>query len=180
MAHRNIEFKARCSNPEKIKDILVSRQADFQGVDHQVDSYFNVNSGRFKLREGKIENTLIYYERKDTKKPKQSNINLFPLNSNSSSSLKEILTRSLGVLVVVKKQRAIYFINNIKFHIDIVEELGSFIEVEAIDVDGTIGIVKLQEQCQFFLELFGVSEENLISSSYSDLLLQKLKNKEGN
>lgn len=180
MAHRNIEFKARCSNPEKIKEILVSRQADFQGVDHQVDSYFNVSSGRLKLREGKIENALIYYERKNTKRPKQSNISLFPLNSNSTSSLKEILTKSLDILVVVSKQRAIYYINNIKFHIDIVEELGSFIEVEAIDVDGTIGIVKLQEQCQFFLELFGVSEENLISSSYSDLLLQKQKNKERN
>ena len=180
MAHRNIEFKAQCSNPEKIKEILVSRQADFQGVDHQVDSYFNVNSGRLKLREGKIENALIYYERKNTKKPKQSNVTLYALDPNSTSSLKEILTKSLDILVVVSKQRAIYYINNIKFHIDIVEELGSFIEVEAIDVDGTIGIVKLQEQCQFFLELFGLSEENLISSSYSDLLLQKQKNKEGN
>lgn len=173
MVHRNIEFKAKCANPNKIKDILISRNANYEGTDNQVDTYFKVNSGRLKLREGKIENALIYYERKDMKWPKKSNVSLFPLNSNSSSSLKEILTKSLGVLVVVEKKRAIFFIENVKFHIDFIKYLGSFVEVEAIDNEGMIGIEKLEEQCQFFLELFGVSEEDLISSSYSDLLLQK-------
>ncbi|MFX0016312.1 MAG: class IV adenylate cyclase [Promethearchaeota archaeon] len=172
MTHKNIEFKAKCSDPGKIKEILISRKADFKGIDIQVDTYFKVNSGRLKLREGKIENALIYYERSDTKEPKKSDVTLFKYDPNSSSSLREILTKSLGVLVVVSKQRAIYFIENIKFHIDNVENLGSFVEVEAIDIDGTIGIEKLREQCQFFLELFEISEENLVSKSYSDLLIQ--------
>ncbi len=171
MVHRNIEFKAKCANPNKIKEILISRNANYQGTDNQVDTYFKVNSGRLKLREGNIENALIYYERKATKWPKQSNVSLFPLNSYSS--LKEILTKSLGILVVVEKKRAIFFIENVKFHIDFIKDLGSFVEVEAIDNEGMIGIKKLEEQCRFFLELFGVSEEDLISSSYSDLLLQK-------
>ncbi|MFX1285814.1 MAG: class IV adenylate cyclase [Promethearchaeota archaeon] len=172
MVHRNIEFKAKCSNTGKIKKILISRNADYKGTDYQVDTYFKVNSGRMKIREGTIENALIYYERIDTRKPKQSNVSLFPLNSNSSSSLKEILTKSLGVLVIVEKKRAIYYIENVKFHVDTIENLGSFIEVEAIDHEGIIGIEKLQEQCHFYLELIGVSEEDLISSSYSDLVLQ--------
>ena len=171
MVHRNIEFKAKCANPNKIKEILISRNANYQGTDNQVDTYFKVNSGRLKLREGNIENALIYYERKATKWPKQSNVSLFPLNSYSS--LKEILTKSLGILIVVEKKRAIFFIENVKFHIDFIKDLGSFVEVEAIDNEGMIGIKKLEEQCRFFLELFGVSEEDLISSSYSDLLLQK-------
>ena len=173
MVHINIEFKAQCNNPERIKKILTSRNADYKGVDCQVDTYFKVNTGRLKLREGEIERALIYYSRKDTKEPKQSNVTLLPIDSKSSTILKEILTNSLGILVIVAKQRSIYFIENIKFHIDTVEELGSFIEVEAIDVDGTIGIEKLQEQCQAFLKLFEISKEDLIPTSYSDLLLQK-------
>jgi predicted adenylyl cyclase CyaB len=132
-----------------------------------------VSTGRLKLREGKIERALIFYSRKDAKEPKQSDVTLLPIDTNSSGIMKEILTKSLGVLVTVTKQRRIYFIDNIKFHLDIVEELGSFVEVEAIDVDGTIEITKLQEQCRFFLELFEISDEDLISTSYSDLLLQK-------
>ena len=89
------------------------------------------------------------------------------------TSVKEILTKALGVLIVIDKQREIYFIDNVKFHIDIVEDLGTFVEIEAIDNDGTIGKDKLLEQCQFFLDLFKISQEDLISVSYSDLLLQK-------
>lgn len=173
MVHINIEFKALCKDPEKIKKILLSRNADYKGVDYQVDTYFQVNKGRLKLREGKIEQALIYYSRKDSKEPKQSNVTLFPVDSDSATLLKEILTNSLGVLVIVVKQRAIYFIDNIKFHIDKVKDLGSFVEVEAIDINGTIGINELREQCQFYLNLFKISEYDLISTSYSDLLLQK-------
>ena len=93
--------------------------------------------------------------------------------SDPKSSLKEILTKALGILVVVDKKREIYFIDNVKFHIDIIEDLGTFVEIEAIDNDGTIGKDKLLEQCQFFLDLFKISQEDLISVSYSDLLLQK-------
>ena len=171
MAHINIEIKAKANNQDEIREILKSKNADFKGIDHQIDTYFKVNSGRLKLREGKIENYLIYYKREDKEGPKQSDVILF--KSNPQSSLKEILTKALGILIVVDKQREIYFINNVKFHIDSVKDLGTFVEIEAIDKDGTIGKDKLLEQCQFFLNLFKISQEDLISVSYSDLLLQK-------
>ena len=72
------------------------------------------------------------------------------------------------------KKREIYFIDNVKFHIDGVEDLGTFIEIEAIDKDGSIGKEKLLEQCQSFLDLFKIPQEDLISVSYSDLLLRKI------
>ena len=171
MSHINIEIKAKSNNQDKIRDILKSRNADFKGIDHQIDTYFNVNFGRLKLREGKIENFLIYYDREDKEGPKQSNVILF--KSDPSSSLKEILKKSLGILVVVDKRREIYFIDNVKFHIDTVENLGTFIEIEAIDKDGNIGRERLLEQCNSFLELFNIRQEDLISVSYSDLLLNK-------
>lgn len=62
-----------------------------------------------------------------------------------------------------------------KFHIDTVKDLGTFIEIEAIDEDGTIGEDELLNQCEFYLELFGIYQNNLISVSYSDLILEKKK-----
>ena len=136
------------------------------------DTYFKVNNGRLKLREGNIENFLVFYEREDKEGPKQSNVILF--KSDPNSSLKEILLKSLGALVVVDKQREIYFIENVKFHIDIVKNLGTFMEIEAIDSDGTFTKEKLLEQCENYLQLFGIQKSDLISVSYSDLLLQNV------
>jgi adenylate cyclase, class 2 len=72
---------------------------------------------------------------------------------------------------VVDKKRRIYFIGNVKFHFDRVEGLGSFIEVEAIDKDGDIGIQKLQEQCSFYSNLFELQPDNYIANSYSDMII---------
>jgi predicted adenylyl cyclase CyaB len=175
MDHLNlIEIKAHCPNPQTIRDILRSRDAVFRGTDQQSDTYFNVNRGRLKLREGQIENSLVYYERENQAGPKQSDVILSP--TTPDSALKEILTRSLGVLVVVEKQREVYFIENIKFHIDMVEGLGSFVEIEAINADGSLGQDKLLAQCQGFLELFSIAPEDLVAVSYSDLLLSGLRN----
>ncbi|MBI3795442.1 MAG: class IV adenylate cyclase [Deltaproteobacteria bacterium] len=174
MGHVNIELKARWANAEGIRDILRERNADFRGVDHQIDTYFKVNHGRLKLREGNIENCLVYYERENQPGPKQSTVSLFPVSPGSA--LKEILTQSVGILVVVEKQREIYFIDNVKFHVDTVKGLGSFVEIEAIDMGGTLGKDTLLAQCQEFLELFHIAAGDLVASSYSDLLLSDLRN----
>ena len=171
MTQLNIEIKAKSNNQDWIKEVLKTHHAEFKGVDHQIDTYFKVNSGRLKLREGNIENSLVHYQREDKEGPKQSNVTLY--YPDPKSSLKDILIKALGILIVVDKSREIYFINNVKFHVDIVKDLGTFVEIEAIDPDGTIGKEKLLEQCNYYLDLFKIREEDLISNSYSDLLLNK-------
>ncbi len=171
MKHLNIEIKAKSNNHEKIREFLKSQPAEFKGVDHQIDTYFKVNSGRLKLREGTIENYLIYYQRENKEGPKQSDVILF--TSDPNSSLKSILVNANGVLAVVDKKREIYFIENVKFHIDTVQDLGTFVEIEAIDEDGTIGKEKLLEQCNEYVKLFDIAKSDLISVSYSDLLLSE-------
>ncbi len=170
MGHINIEIKARCSDQDKIRNILHSHHADFKGIDHQIDTYFKSNNGRLKLREGNIENFLVFYERENTEGPKQSNVILF--KSAPGSTLKEALRQSLGIVTVVDKQREIYFIENVKFHLDTVKDLGTFVEIEAIDTDGSIGREKLLEQCNHYLKLFEIKNEDLLNNSYSDQLLQ--------
>jgi adenylate cyclase, class 2 len=170
MPHINIEIKARTSAPDRIREILKSNNADFIGVDHQVDTYFKVHSGRLKLREGNIENHLIYYERENTRGPKKSSILLY--KNSRDSNLKELLTKSLGVFAVVDKRREIYFIDNVKFHLDNVAGLGTFVEIEAIDKDGSIGSEKLLAQCNYYLTLLNILKDDLIEKSYSDLILR--------
>ncbi len=72
---------------------------------------------------------------------------------------------------MVEKKREIYFIDNVKFHIDEVKGLGTFIEIEAIDKEGNIGRDKLLTQCKEYVGLFGIEDKDLVSFSYSDLLL---------
>ena len=170
MKHTNIEIKARCNDHEVIRKILISGNAEYKGVDNQTDSYFKVNSGRLKLREGNIENALIHYNREDKDEPKESDILLYKTSKNSL--LKELLTKALGEIVTVNKEREIYFIDNVKFHLDKVEDLGEFIEIEAIGKDDENKSTLLQ-QCKFYLNLFGISKDDLIPVSYSDMLLEK-------
>ncbi len=170
MKRTNIEIKARCNDHEVIRKILISGNAKYKGTDNQTDSYFRVNSGRLKLREGNIENALIHYNREDKDEPKESDILLYKTSKNSL--LKELLTKALGEIVTVNKEREIYFIDNVKFHLDKVKDLGEFIEIEAIGKDDENKSTLLQ-QCKFYLNLFGISKEDLIPVSYSDMLLEK-------
>lgn len=165
-----VEIKARCENPDWIKAQLKDRDADFKGVDHQIDTYFKVPNGRLKLREGNIENTLIFYNRPNQEGPKVSEVELYkPVDS---ISLKRVLKAANETLVVVDKQRAIYFIDNVKFHVDEVKDLGSFMEIEAIDEVGAFTKEELLKQCQHYMEVLKVQESDLIHHSYSDMLLE--------
>ena len=168
MSHLNVEIKARCNRPDAVRRILRQRGADFKGTDRQVDTYFRCRSGRLKLREGNIENSLIHYDRADEPGPKEARVWLCRLRPDPA--LRELLSRALGVRTVVRKTREIYFIDNVKFHIDDVEGLGGFVEIEAIDLAGALGREAMHAQCREYQELFGIRQEDLVADSYSDML----------
>lgn len=169
MGHLNVEIKARCDDLGKIRKYLRDNNADFKGTDHQIDTYFKVPNGRLKLREGTIENYLVHYERENTSGPKQAKVTLF--KSEPGTSLKELLTKALGILVTVDKKREIAFIGNVKFHMDTVEGLGTFMEIEARDTEGVLTGELLLTQCQKYLDALGISKDDYIDVSYSDLLM---------
>lgn len=169
MSFLNVEIKAKCQDPSFIRNYLLSGNAVMKGVDEQTDTYFAVPQGRLKLREGNIENYLIFYEREDQPGPKNSHFHL--VHVEDAKGLKEVLARSTGVKVVVKKRREIYMIRNVKFHIDIVAGLGSFVEIEAGNMLADLPNDHLKEQCDFYLKEFGINQEDLISVSYSDMLM---------
>jgi len=155
----NFEFKAKAIDLNRLEQKLLTLEPLFIGED------------RLKLREGNIENALIYYERENIAGAKTSDIILY--RHQPDEALKDILTATMGVKVVVEKRRKIYFLENVKFHFDAVEGLGTFVEVEAIDKTGDIGMEKLQAQCREYAAFFDIKQQDYIALSYSDLLLQK-------
>lgn len=166
----NIEIKSSCRNLNKVRDILKSQNADFKGIDHQKDTYFNSSKGRLKLREGNIENNLIHYERENTQGSKESKFTLY--KTEVDSSLKTILENAIGNKCIVEKEREIFFIDNVKFHLDTVKNLGTFIEIEASNKDNKLSKDKLQEQCNFYVKLLQINPKDFISNSYSDMIQQ--------
>ena len=173
MAILNIEFKAKANDVIAAEKILLQHDPTFIGEDHQVDTYFNVPNGRLKLREGNIENALIHYERENTAGSKSSLVLLY--QHNPDTNLKAVLTKALGVKAIVDKWRRIYFIDNVKFHFDTVQNLGTFIEVEAIDTNGNIGKEQLQQQCDFYAALLNINANDFMAVSYSDMIMSEKK-----
>src|SRR5437773_9398607 len=112
----NFEFKARANDLKNLEDKLLALGPTFIGEDNQADTYFNATKGRLKLREGNIENSLIWYERQDIAGAKQSDVLLY--QHKKDKALKDMLARLHGIKVVVEKNRRIYFIDNVKFHFD--------------------------------------------------------------
>ena len=123
MNHQNIEIKARCADASYIRSYLLGQQAIFKGVDEQTDTYFEVSNGRLKLRQGTIENSLIFYKRANTAGPKLSEVQLLQ------------------------------------------------VEIEAIDLDGTLGLETIKQQCEYYLQQFNIQPHGLLTHSYSDLLM---------
>lgn len=170
MSVRIQEIKARCDNPGEVRNIINSLNARYVGTDHQTDHYFKVSEGRLKLRRGNIEKSLIYYKRANKKGPKLSRVELYRVSE--PEKLDALLSAALETLVIVDKQREIYFIENVKIHLDRIKNLGSFVEIEAIDEEGRFSDKELLQQCRRLMRLLKIPAGNLISESYSDMLLK--------
>ena len=174
----NVEIKARATEEQQLAAVEWlggfamgpdGSSMTFKGVDRQIDTYFKVPNGRLKLREGNIENCLIQYDRPNQSGPKVSKYNLIYVREGD---IKDALTKALGLLAIVDKTRSIYYIGNIKIHFDKVLGLGRFIEIEARDEEENIGLVKLTEQTNQLMEVFKIRPEDLITDSYSDMILR--------
>jgi homotetrameric cytidine deaminase len=156
---RNLEIKARDPDPARSLERALALGAEDQGEIVQRDTYFARATGRLKLREQTPGDTeLIQYRRADESGPRVSHYRRVP----ASEPLKQALEAALGTLVVVEKRRRLLLAGHVRIHLDDVEGLGSFIELEAVGDDDPAAIDRLVTTLQ-------VGEP--IAGSYSDLLL---------
>jgi homotetrameric cytidine deaminase len=166
---RNIEIKARDRNPARTLELALQLGAADEGDLQQRDTYFDRARGRLKLREQEPgEDELIEYRRADEAGARASSYRRVWVSS--APDLREALDAALGTLVVVTKRRRLLLSDNVRIHLDEVEGLGSFIELEAVAGPGS-DLAAEQAQVAELRGRLDIGDDALVGESYSDLLL---------
>jgi homotetrameric cytidine deaminase len=166
---RNIELKARDPQPARTLELALALGAEDRGEITQRDTYFAGARGRLKLREQEPgDDELIQYRRSDAPGARESRYRRVPVSD--APVLRDALDAALGTLVVVEKRRRLLLHENVRIHIDQVEGLGSFIELEAVAGPGS-DLSGEQDTVRRLRAELEVSEDSLVAQSYSDLLL---------
>ncbi len=165
---RNVEIKARLRDLEATRR-LVERIADGSGQPvEQSDTFFRVEGARLKLRERSgADAELIYYRRPDAPGPKASEYATAPVRD--AGALRELLAAALGVTGRVVKRRLVYRVGRTRIHLDDVQDLGSFLELEVELADGEPADVGVRE-AKRLMGALEIGEEALIAGAYVDLL----------
>jgi len=165
---RNVEIKARARNFERQRCLAL----DLTNLpaEHliQEDTFFNVPTGRLKLRNivGRAAE-LIHYDRSDSLGPKESRYNVCRLDN--PEQLKKVLANALGVRGVIRKKRTVSFVGQTRIHLDQVEGLGEFIELEVI-LDGGQDIPYGAAVAEGLMSQLEIEKRDLIAAAYVDLL----------
>jgi homotetrameric cytidine deaminase len=165
---RNVEFKARDADPAATLQAALDAGAVEEGVLRQVDTYFNVQHGRLKLREQEPGGAwLIPYQRVDAAEARVSEYDV--IDAFDAEGVKAALAATLGVEIVVDKRRRLLLLGTIRIHLDEIEGLGSFVEVEAVvpedgDLDAEYArVVALREA-------LAIPADAILAEGYADLL----------
>ena len=170
--HLNREIKSYCPDFEPVRKLLRDVGATLVEAKGQVDHYYHlpaigdaVGTRRLKLRVENGKKQLIYYYDVQETNARVSRFQLWELRD---SQMKEVLDAALGIRVIVRKQRELWCKENIKFHLDSVEDVGGIFEVEAQEEDGYDIEVQVEE-CR---RLFGPYLGSHIASSNEDLVVE--------
>ncbi len=164
----NIEIKARVSDPEAI----LTRARKLTGAEPEIilqtDTFFHAETGRLKIREfADGTGELISYHRPDAEGPKTSSYGISP--TPNARVLKGVLGAALPVRGVVIKKRLLFLAGRTRIHLDQVEGLGSFMELEVVLAEGDDTKGGEQEAADL-MEKLGIKPEDLVSGAYIDLL----------
>ena len=165
---RNIELKARVKDPAGMSRRVATLTA-YEGITiAQEDVFYRTGFGRLKLRVSRPgEAELIYYSRDETSTPFESHYLRVPIAD--PVTLNHALSAALGILSTVKKLRVLHFLGTTRIHLDSVEGLGDFIELEYVLKDGEPEENGYRTIQQISKEL-EIEEHDLVNSSYLDLL----------
>jgi homotetrameric cytidine deaminase len=165
---RNVELKARDPHPERSLDRARALGAEDRGELRQRDTYFAAPRGRLKLREqepGGAE--LIAYERPDAPEARESRYRIAPVRE--PQALREALDAALGTVVVVDKRRRLFVWDGVRIHLDRVEGLGAFVELEGVAADDSDLAREAEQVARLRVEL-DIGDAAIEAASYSDLL----------
>ena len=164
---RNVEIKARVSElaPVEAKARRLATEGPIEIA--QDDTFFACANGRLKLREfSPSRGQLIYYSRPNAAGPKLSEYAIS--NTDTPDAMREALTRALGVVGRVRKHRRLYLVDQTRVHLDDVDGLGCFVELEIVLRDGESAAQGVEIAHRLMREL-GIAESQLVEGAYVDL-----------
>jgi predicted adenylyl cyclase CyaB len=165
---RNVEIKARIDSITALEPRVAALAQHGPELIEQDDTFFHCLHGRLKLRafaDGTGE--LIAYDRPDALGPKTSNYLITP--THDPASLRTTLARALGEAGRVKKQRVLFLVGRTRVHLDHVDGLGEFLELEVVLRDGEPAASGFDEAHALLMQL-GVQPASLIAGAYIDLI----------
>jgi predicted adenylyl cyclase CyaB len=163
----NIEIKARVRDLAALRERVVEL-ADGEGLLLiQEDVFFHVPQGRLKLRRVGERGELIHYRRDASRGPKLSTYRIEPVAN--PRSMRCLLADALGERAVVAKRRWLYMIGRTRVHLDEVEDLGSFMELEVVLREGDDSAAG-QRDAEDIMRALSIDEDQLLSEAYVDLL----------
>jgi predicted adenylyl cyclase CyaB len=164
---RNLEYRARIGDPKPLIARARALGFDLWGDLRQTDTYFATPRGRLKLREtAGFQADLIYYERDDQGADRASDYDV--AHSSEPEALRNVLAGALGVLATVKKRRTLLVLDGTRLHLDNVEALGAFMEIEVPVRDGD---GPARERLDWLLGELGLTWDDCIRASYLDLAI---------
>jgi predicted adenylyl cyclase CyaB len=168
---RNIEIKARVATHDNVRRIAAALGARRADLLRQVDRYYEIDGGRrVKLRTFDDRPAeLIHYSRPEDEGVRPSDYSVTPVDDAEAGAC---LVPRGAPLVVVRKERELWLLDNVRIHLDQVEDLGTFVELEAV-VDESHDDDACRAQVDRLVEAFGLRERDLLRASYSDLLLRR-------
>jgi predicted adenylyl cyclase CyaB len=165
---RNIEIKARIESVESLAP-RVAALADQGPVEIiQDDTFFACDRGRLKLRAFSArDGQLVYYRRPNQTGPKESFFVISP--TTAPDSLREVLSLAYGRAGRVRKRRILYLVGRTRVHLDRVEDLGDFLELEVVLAEGEPSDRGVEE-ARNLMAVLGLDPRQLIEGAYVDLL----------
>ena len=164
----NIEIKSKVNNFEVLKAKIESLYNIKPQEIFQDDTFFNIENGRLKLRTfSNNTGELIFYERSNSAGPKRSDY--FIYKTENPDEIKKVLKTSLGIRGVVRKKRFLYLVANTRIHLDEVENLGSFLELEVV-LNPEQSENEGKQVAADFMDKLNINEKDLIDLAYIDLL----------
>ncbi|HUF37404.1 MAG TPA: class IV adenylate cyclase [Anaerolineales bacterium] len=164
----NIEIKARLRDPDRTTRLAEDLAGAPPEVIEQEDTFFRTPAGRLKMRVfASGEGELIHYERPDSEGPKASHYRIF--RTAEPERLRTLLEAALGIRGIVRKSRRLYLTGQTRIHLDRVEGLGEFVELEVVLEEGQDPAegVRIAEE---MMGRLGIGDADLVEGAYIDLM----------
>jgi adenylate cyclase class IV len=169
---RNIEIKARILSVDAVAPLAAALAAGEPLEIDQDDTFFRCKSGRLKLRTfSATEGELIFYQRANERGPKESFYVRAP--TSSPAALREALSLAYGEAGRVVKHRSVYLVGRTRVHLDEIDGLGHFLELEVVLEDGEPPDSAISE-AHMLMRRLGIEPSALIDTAYVDLLAQSV------